>query len=357
MKMHLWLFAMLLMFSSAISAQTDVSYVIVVAVKGKVKYQSPNLQKSIVLNPGAVVSMDGSIELRSGDKVLVLVNDEFIQIQGNGIKNLRKVIESFKSKPVINFDTEFKEYINAAIQFKASVNGSENYGNVIDPKRGGDGWAGITPAKGPQDGWGGITSPKGPQDAWGGITSPKGPQDAWGEGEVPIQSIVPHGYLVVDFVMFRWSGPARIKMYTIDILGTDGSVIHSFNSKKTSAEVDLKSLKLAKSETYSWRVYPSDIDQADEFVQTRFTITERKDQDAAMRKALKSRLGAATDPSLKSMMEAVALEKAEYYTAALEKYETALAEDPKNDMLRTSYSAFLKRRNFEAAAQKVLTDD
>ncbi|MBK8956514.1 MAG: hypothetical protein IPM34_13300 [Saprospiraceae bacterium] len=53
-------------------------------------------------------------------------------------------------------------------------------------------------------------------------------------------------------------------------------------------------------------------------------------------------------------MQAAALELSEYYNEALLKYESALEEDPKNEMVKMQYSAFLMRLNWPEASQNVM---
>ena len=140
----------------------------------------------------------------------------------------------------------------------------------------------------------------------------------------------------------------------MEILDQNNQVVHSQLSKKASAEIDMGSLKLKTGEMYSWRVAPAENENMEGAPTAKILVTAKKDADAAMRRSLKSKLGASSNPVLKNMMEAVALEQEEFYNAALQKYEAALEEDPDNQMVRMNYSAFLTRRKWKEAAQLVM---
>ncbi|HEX5625519.1 MAG TPA: hypothetical protein VFX48_05850 [Saprospiraceae bacterium] len=353
MKSNLILLVFSIMLTSALIAQTPAS-VVIVSTSGKVKYESPSYKKPIALNPGSVVNMDGSLILESGDKALCLVDDKFIQIMGPGKKSIRKAVESNKAKPVINFDGEFSQYVRSAVQFKAAVNEKDGWGKVVDASKSGDGWAGITNPKPSDDGWGGITNPKPSDDGWSGITNPKPSDDGWGDAATQIAPRSPIGKLVPEITEFKWTGSAAVKQYRLEILNSMEQVVHTQLSKKTSAEVDMVALKLKTGEMYSWRVAPAEATSAEGYRSIKFTPAAKKDQDAAMRKSLKTKLSTATDPSLKLMMEAVALEQEEYHAAALAKYEAALAEDPRNEMVRMNYSAFLMRNKWTDGSQSIM---
>ncbi len=366
MKIFSILITLLFTLSFSAYSQTTPGSVIVVAVSGKVKYESPNLKKPITITPGSVVSMDGSFIFGSGDKVLCLYEDKFYQIQGNGSRNIRKSIEAVKTKPVINFDSEFSQYIRAAVEFQAAVMNKDGWAGITGTKTAGDGWAGITPTKTADDGWAGITGTKTAGDGWSGITDTKTAGDGWSSKDgnqtdpanPPIPSIqpqIPIGKLAMEVVIFRWNAAQKTKQYRVEILDQNNQVVHSTVSKKASAEIDLTSLKLKAGETYSWRVATAENDKIEAAPTVKFQVTAKKDADAAMRRSLKSKLGAANNPILKNLMEAVALEQEEFYSAALEKYETALEEDPNNQMVRMNYSAFLTRRKWKEAAQLVMS--
>lgn len=366
MKTYFNLF-LLFLWSFSIGSQAPSSSVVVVAVQGKVKYESSNYKKPISLNPGAVITTDGHVLLEDGDKVTCLNNDKFFNLTGKGRKSISRAIGLIKPNTAITFDGEYSKFVKAAVEFKAAVQERDGWGGITNPKTSGDGWGGITPPKEAGDGWGGITQPKTSGDGWGGITNPKtsgdgfggitNPKtsgDGWGEELKAIQPRLPYGYQVANVVTFRWTGPKEIKVYRLEILNQQNEVIHSETTKKTSLDVDLIALELNVGETYSWHVMPDDLESSDEIKKIKFMLTSKKDEAAAQSKSSKTKLGASSDPVLKNLMQAAALELAEYYNAALERYEAALEEDPKNDMVRMQYSSFLMRLNWQEASQNVM---
>ncbi|MBK9108764.1 MAG: hypothetical protein IPM92_10465 [Saprospiraceae bacterium] len=353
MKTYFNLF-LLFLWSFSIGSQAPSSSIVVVAVQGKVKYESSNYKKPINLNPGAVITTDGFIILEEGDKVTCLYNDKFFNVTGKGRKSISRAIGLIKPNTAISFDGEYSKFVKAAVEFKTIVQERDGWGGITNPKTSGDGWGGITPPKEAGDGWGGITQPKTSGDGWGGITNPKTSGDGWGEELKSIQPRMPYGYQVANLVTFRWTGPKEIKVYRLEILNSQNEVIHSETSKKTSIEVDLIALELNVGETYSWHVMPEDLESSEDIKKIKFMISSKKDEAAAQNKSSKTKLGASSDPVLKSLMQAAALELEEFYNAALERYEAALEEDPKNDMVRMQYSAFLMRLNWIEASQNVM---
>lgn len=351
MKTYLSLLILFVWHSIAVAQSTSI---VVVAVQGKVKYESSNYKKPINLNPGAVITTDGHILLEEGDKVTCLHDDKFFNVTGKGKKSLGRAVGLIKPNTAITFDGEYSKFVKAAVEFKAAVQEKDGWAGISDPKAAGDGWGGITNPKGAGDGWGGITNPKGSGDGWGGISSPKGSGDGWGEELKAIQPRMPYGYQVANVVTFRWTGPKEIKVYRLEILNNQNEVIHSETTKKTTLDVDLIALELNVGETYSWQVMPDDLESSEGIRKIKFIVSSKKDEAAAQSKSSKTRLGASSDPVLKNLMQAAALELAEYYNAALEKYEAALEEDPKNDMVRMQYSAYLMRLNWPEASQNVM---
>lgn len=391
MKTYFSLFIVFL-FSLSLAAQGTTSLV-VVSVRGKVKYESSNYQKPITLQPGAVITTDGYVHLEEGDKLTCMHGDQFFNITGKGRKSLSRAIGLIKPGTAITFDGEYSKFVKAAVEFKAIAREADGWGGITDPKTSGDGWGGITPPKEAGDGWGGITQPKTSGDGWGGITQPKTSGDGWGgitqpktsgdgwggitqpktsgdgyggitqpktsgdgfgDGVKAIMPRLPYGNQVADVVTFRWTGPSDIKVYRLEILDSKGEVIHSQTCKKTYADIDLISLELNIGETYTWQVMPDDLESTADAHKIKFIMTSKKDLTAAMSKSSKTKLGASSDPVLKNVMQAAALELSEYYNEALLKYESALEEDPKNEMVKMQYSAFLMRLNWPEASQNVM---
>jgi len=350
-----FIFLMLVSFLSchAMIAQNCPS-VIVVAVTGKAKYQSPNLEKPITLNPGAVLSIDGNIELSEGVKVTCLCEDKFVNIQGKGMKSIRRALENSKPKAVVNFDNTYSQFVQAAVNYTSTVAATDESGKMLDPKKRGDGWAGIGGAKSGDDGWAGIGGARSGGDGWSGIGGAKSGGDGWGEQSTKIVPYFPFGKILKTFTRFSWKPNQGVKQYNIEIMSAEGEVIHSQVCKKPECEVDLTTVDLMTDKVYEWCVYDLTAEADKNCVKSRFAIASKKEMDEASRKALKSNLGPGSNPGLKKMMEAAALEQAEYYTAAAERYEMALEDEPDNEMIKMSYAAFLKRFKMTELAEKML---
>ncbi|MBK8956512.1 MAG: hypothetical protein IPM34_13290 [Saprospiraceae bacterium] len=146
MKTYFSLFIVFL-FSLSLAAQGTTSLV-VVSVRGKVKYESSNYQKPITLQPGAVITTDGYVHLEEGDKLTCMHGDQFFNITGKGRKSLSRAIGLIKPGTAITFDGEYSKFVKAAVEFKAIAREADGWGGITDPKTSGDGWGGITPSQG-----------------------------------------------------------------------------------------------------------------------------------------------------------------------------------------------------------------
>ena len=351
---NLFCIMLVLVFVSSQAISQNCASVVVVAVAGKAKYQSPNLEKSITLNPGAVISMDGSIELDEGVKVTCLCDDKFVNIQGRGMKSIRKAVTNAKPKPVVNFDNTYSQFVQAAVNYTSTVAASDESGKMLDPKKRGDGWAVIGGAKGGDDGWAGIGGAKGGDDGWSGIGGAKGGDDGWSDQSASAIPYFPFGKVISGLTRFRWKPIPGVKQYTLEIMDPQGNVIHSLQSKRTDIDIDLATIDVKTDQLYQWRVYDVTAEPEAASNKLAFAVATKKELEEAARKALKSNLGPGSNPGLKSMMEAAALEQASFYSAAAERYEMALEDESDNQMIRMSYAAFLKRFKKNDLAEAVL---
>jgi hypothetical protein len=348
----------ILLFAGFLNAQTDDFPAVVVSSKGNVRYLSTDNTTKLKVVSGAVVKKTGTLELARNGSAVVYCNGRLQRIQGKGSYALPDVFKS-GSLASLNFDPEFGKYIRASVEFVASKQGGDGWGTIVtNPKQGGDGWGTIvTNPKQGGDGWGTIvTNPKQGGDGWGTIvTNPKQGGDGWGGTGAQIVPILPFGNLKPGTTRFVWSKPAGANTYQLDILDDDDKTVHSVTVQDTFATIDLHALNLASDQLYAWKVHvPGNASLST--LPLSFALSTAAAQAAAAGRASNSAIYREGGPLERGLMEAVALEKAEWFEAAEQRYAALLKQSPKDKMLRTMYAAFWMRYGLEPKAKAVLNE-
>ncbi|MCK6692009.1 MAG: hypothetical protein L6Q97_07890 [Thermoanaerobaculia bacterium] len=356
MKKHLILLACTLFFTSLLPAQPDDFPAVVVSSQGKVQYNSADKAVSFKITPGAVIKKTGALKIKGNGSAVVYCNGRLQQLKGKGTYALPEVFKGGLAS--LNFDPEFGKYVRASVEFAGGKQAGDGWGTVVtDPKKGGDGWGTVVtdPKKG-GDGWGTVvTDPKKGGDGWGTVvTDPKKGGDGWGGEGVNIVPILPFGKLAPGVVQFVWSRPAGANSYQLEILDDDGKSLHSTTVADTFASVDLQKLNLTPNQIYSWKVSVPGNAKLESPLRE-FTISSPEAQVEATKRATTTSTYRDGSPALRGMMEAIALEKAEWYNAAGQQYETLLKQYPEDNMVRMMCSAFWMRYGLEPKAKAVIT--
>ena len=304
----------LVLLTEALPAQNETP-VVVVASKGKVRYIPPADAKTIKALPGAVVKKNGTIKMSSGATAVLYNDGRFQRLQGKGKKELSAVFNDANALSSLNFDPQFGQYVQAAVELTASKRGKDGWGTAVtDPTKSGDGWGGMG---------------------------------------ARITLILPYGKVVPEMVTFSWSRPANATRYQLDILDDNKRPVHSATVTDTSAAIDLRKLNLMPGLTYSWKVsVPGSAEQVSGVRD--FTVGTAEDLAKTRKKATNSNIYPDGDPVLCGVMEAVALEKAEWYYAAAQTYAALFRKYSNNNMLRMSYAAFWMRYRMEPKAKAVM---
>ncbi len=360
----------LVLLTEALPAQNETP-VVVVASKGNVRYIPPTDAKTIKALPGAVVKRNGTIKMSSGATAVLYNDGRFQRLQGKGKKELSAVFNDANALSSLNFDPQFGQYVQAAVELTASKRGKDGWGTAVtdptksgdgwgtavtDPTKSGDGWGtAVTDPTKSGDGWGtAVTDPTKSGDGWGtAVTDPTKSGDGWGGMGARITLILPYGKVVPETVTFSWSRPANATRYQLDILDDNKRPVHSATVTDTSAAIDLRKLNLMPGHTYSWKVIvPGSAEQVSGVRD--FTVGTAEDLAKARKKAANSNIYPDGDPVLCGVMEAVALEKAEWYYEAAQTYSTLFRKYSSNNMLRMSYAAFWMRYRMEPKAKAVM---
>lgn len=184
------------------------------------------------------------------------------------------------------------------------------------------------------------------------LPPPKEGGDGWGIG-AKITPVLPFGNLQPDIALFSWSAPEDADDFQLEILDENDQVLHNATTPESSLSVDLGQLNLAPNQIYAWKVRIPGAGGLESGT-LKFTLASPEEKVAAAQKATRSSIYPNGDPALRGMMEAVALEQAEWYAAADQQYATLLQQYPDNNMLRMMYTAFWMRYGLEQQAKAVL---
>ncbi len=353
---HLILLIGFLIFSGPLSAQTDNFPAVVVSSQGKVRYHSADNSATLKIAPGAVVKKDGTLKISGNGSAVVYCNGRLKVIKGKGDHALAEVFKP-GGLSSLNFDPEFGKFVRASVEFVAVKQVGDGMGAAVtDPKRAGDGWgSAVTDPKRAGDGWGNaVTDPKRGGDGWGSaVTDPKRAGDGWGGSGVTIIPILPFGKLTPGNTDFAWSRPAGAKTYQLNIQDENNKMLHRITTTDTFATIDLQTLNLTPNQMYSWNVQTTD-NAGSASTALDFVVSTTETQASVANRASNSATYRDGEPVLQGMMEAVALEKGDWFGAAEQRYATLLKKYPNDNMLRIMYAAFWMRYGLEPKAKAVL---
>ena len=339
-----------LLLTLSATAQND-QPVVLVSSTGKVCYQSPAGGKYQKVQTGALLRNTGMVKLSRKSTATIYCNGKF-ETLAKGQHAMGPIFGEASSMRKLNFDSKFGDYLVKAVMLAAAAQGhNAGWANIIDPKKGGDGWGVTDPKKG-GDGWG-VTDPKKGGDGWGvtdpkkggdgwGVTDPKKGGDGWGGLGSKITSIMPFGKVLPATVRFSWSKPANAASYQLEITDTGGKVVHSATARDTFLNVDLAALSLTPGALYSWKVtVPGSASLVSNTLQ--FAVDSKENHTATMERLAKSSLYSSADAATRGLMEALALEDDDWFLAASDTYAGLKRYFPKNNMVRMMYAAFWVR--------------
>lgn len=384
MKKYLFNRSGLQLFAATAMAIKSEFPAIVVSCDGKVRYLPAGDTAELDVAPGAVVKKSGTLKLEGGASAVVYCNGRLKRLNNDGLHALPEVFKP-GGLATLNFDPDFGKYIQAAVEFAAAkhfgdgwvaaVTDPKHFGDgwgaaVTDPKQGGDGWgSAVTDPKQGGDGWGAaVTDPKQGGDGWGSavtepkqggdgfgaaVTDPKQGGDGWGNQQARVTPVLPFGHLQAAPTPFSWLNPDAAQNLQLEILDPNNQVLHSIAAPEQPLSVDLGKLALAPGQKYTWRLRLQDAGGA--VSDTRqFAILPAADQTAAAQRATRSSVYESGDAVLRGMMEAVALERAEWYAAADQMYAGLINQHPGHNMLRMMYAAFSMRYGLGGKAKELL---
>ena len=334
------LFIAAFLLAIALHAQ-EAQPVVIVSTKGKVSLIPQGQTKPLLVEAGAVAKNTGQLKLAKGAQAVVYCQGQFKTLAGKKNTALSDICVDNGGKRTVNADYDFGNKLMAAVEMVAVA------------KRNGDGWGtSIGDLKKSGDGWGtSIGDLKKSGDGWGtSIGDLKKSGDGWGGKGARIVLILPFGKVSATTTTFSWSKPEASAPYQLVILDESDKAIHSITVQDTFAQIALQDLNLSADQLYRWKVSMAGSKPL-ESNQLSFALGSAEDHARILKNAGSSPLASSTQsPSLRALVEAVALEKGEWFYDAAQTYaNTKQHNDP---MVRMMHAAFWMRYGFRRLAEK-----
>lgn len=336
----------------SLSAQEE-NTVVVINTTGKVSVISKGKSKARPVQAGAVVSKTGQLKFGPNAQALVYCNGVFKEVKGPETTQISSICGTERSTRIVNADYDFGEKVIGAVEMMAVARkqGAGWSNAVTDPRKSGDGWGqAVTDPRKSGDGWG--TDPRKSGDGWGNaVTDPRKSGDGWGGVGSTIRLIMPFGKVTANNTTFTWSRPATSEAYTLTIMDEAGNSIHQVTVRDTSANINLQSLNLDTLQVYRWKINVAGnkpmISNELEFI-----IRSDLEWEGILKNANSAPLSSSTQsPSLRTLIEAIALENNKWFYAAHQSYDRMQKQYPDN-LVRMMHSAFWMRYGFRRLAEK-----
>ena len=323
------LLALLLYFAGL--AQAEAPPAILVSSGGELTYRTPNSKQSQKLVDGAVLKNTGTIRLKKRSSALLLSNGNFVQVSTKGKYPLAELFpQSQDETRRLSFDVTFSDYLMSAVLLAA------------DPDNAADAWGGIRTSTGTGDGWGGIRTSTGTGDGWGGQGT-------------KIFAIQPMGKILPQATVFRWSRPAGNPTYRLQLKDESGQVLLETSTRDTAVTVDLAQVVFSTAGRIEWQVVAEG--EAEAVADPlRIELTTPEDIAAALTSASTAPAYANSTATVQQLMEAVALERKDYFDAAAQRYQEVQRADPRSEMVRLMHAAFWLRHGMKSMATAVYKD-
>ncbi|MCP9236631.1 hypothetical protein [Lewinella sp. JB7] len=188
-----------------------------------------------------------------------------------------------------------------------------------------------------------------------------------GLGDAGLSGLLPFGGTLFPLpTTFTWPGDNAATSYRIRVVDSlTEAVVLTATTRDTSLLLDLSGLYLQDNHRYYWEVFPNAAPssrpsrlgaQAPAVAGTRIYFTYRdrdRSQVLAPVTGLPMYRGTASEAQ-RRLLEAMALEEADYLYAADRAYRDGLAEEPNNPIIRRAYAAFLSRWNQRSLARNLI---
>lgn len=307
-----------LFLSAAIPAQE--AEAVIIYLTGKATYFEEGSQRSKAVYPGNRLAINGSLRAEGEGLVKLLYEGQTFVIRDNKIYRLSDLLQQTLGGSNIGFLNRFWSFLTSSMQASKDEKAlEENHRRYMETV-----YAGV-------QGW--ATS----------SFALKG--DRWCSGQ-----------LGPDTVTFRWKGmlPDQILRFRLLQNADENQLVLSAQLRDSAFSLDLSQLALTPLLRYEWEVLSTD-DVAASPRSERLAFVynpEGMAETLADLTAFQEYQEAA--PIEQGLMQAFALERADFFKAALDVYRSLLLEHPQNQLSRDCYAAFLARMDDLGAAKVLL---
>ncbi|MCC7466718.1 MAG: hypothetical protein IT261_10635 [Saprospiraceae bacterium] len=364
-------FSTALLLGTAMVAQES-QPVVILQTTGKVSLVSQGKKKGNPVAAGAVANPPSSLMLSKDASALVYCGGQYKTIKDTEKAELNSVCGNAPAAKKLNIDYDLGDKIMAAVDMvvvanakgdgwargvaKGKRNGDGWSSGVGEKSKSGDGWgAGIGDKSKSGDGWGaGIGDKSKSGDGWGtGVGDKSKTGDGWGGKGYSIHAIMPFGNVADEEIEFQWSKPSGNSGFQVVIKDETGKVVYQITSLDSFRRIDLKVLNLEKGKGYRWQVWTTDSRKltSEELL---FVVQKKEERQAVVDQAIKSSsLNLKDLPEVKSLAEAVALEKEEWFYDAAKRYAST-QQKGSGTLVPMMHAAFWKRYGFSSLSEKAI---
>lgn len=311
MKKLIFLFVSLLL-SSLIIAQDDPT-IIVLSIKGNVKYSGVTGTEDVALIPGASIPIEGDIFLDDDAKVRIIVNQKSVLLTSGRYK--MEDIYNANTKKSMSFSSRFWKFVMDGMGSASDRKDLNKYHREYMQVHGG--------IKG-------FTS----QDSSIILLSPSG------------------GKVGVDSVQFSWKTKPSIPYGTLVVLNNNREEKYRAKQSGDHVWLSLSEIGLELDQNYIWKI-ESEKDGAVIFAETDFLLVPSSSQDLISKLEYVTEYKEGSDME-KMWMEAVMFEMEGYFYDAESRYQYLLEQDKENLLVQKSYALFLSRKNQIQKAQEYI---
>ena len=268
-------------------------FAVVINTQGEAAYSPDENGNFQPLRSGLVLSREAVIRLQNEATAHVYSNGRSYEVRGQGLHQLQGIIPA-ENQVAMGVANEFHVMVRAAA-----------------------------------DGSGGSTSSTG--------------KIGFGKGKHKVQPLQPYQGKVSDELrFFQWRPSPEVRNYRVELLDTSDNKIYDGSTSESRLAVNPDQLKLQPGQTYRWRVR-EDGSSETVFDEPSFTFMEAAERERALEQARSLELYRSDDAVTRSLLEAVALERAGWNYAAYLRYSDLRAQHPDNDLVRRMLAQYWYR--------------
>lgn len=317
--MRVLLSTLIFLFLSATLAAQEAEAVIIY-LTGKATYFEEGSQRGRAVYPGARLAINGSLRTEGEGMLKLLYEGETFSIRDNKIYPLADLLQRAVGGSNIGFLNRFWSFLTGSMQASKDEKAlEENHRRYMETV-----YAGV-------QGWAASSF------------SLKG--DRWCSGQ-----------LGNDTVTFRWKGMLANQVLRFRLLqnADENQLVLSAQLRDSAFALDLSQLALTPLARYEWEVLSTDDVAASPRSERLAFVYNPEGMAEALADLAAFQEYQEAAPIEQGLMQAFALERADFFKAALDVYRSLQIAHPQNQLSRDCYAAFLARMDDLGAAKALL---